>query len=54
MCGLCDKPCVGCLGTKDFCTSCDKNSTLPKLYNNKCIAACPVGTADVAGVCQQC
>ena len=53
-CDTCDAPCLGCLGTKTFCTSCPQDQLFKNLHQNTCIENCPAGTTTVAGVCVPC
>ena len=54
VCGVCDKPCKSCVGTRSKCTGCDPDSNLAFLYQDTCINSCPIRTTPVANECHDC
>ena len=53
-CGVCNDPCQTCSGSRDYCTSCDPESSLSNLHQNTCIETCPDGTISIGGICEPC
>lgn len=51
ICQRCALNCGSCEGTRNKCTSCKAESSVPVLFGEKCITACPGDHTAVFGQC---